>query len=292
MDCLDCLELRIPPLPQLLMIGHGLWPKGMQHFKRSFSVYDMLYVTGGRFYMTEDDTAYELERGDLLILEPGRTHFGQRPVTEPTELYWVHFSHPHPPVAKEREAIKWSTLLGKGTDKDLTPVDQYMYLPKHAHLDPALLVPLLDEMTELHETLTLRNSLRLNVLSGELFERLQATISGGLNSRSYHISERAVQYLKTHMTEPFDAEAMAAALHYNFDYLSRCLKQHTGMSPLQYVHHLQINRAVTLLLTTDLSVQEIGEQAGQPNGNYFIRLFRKHMGASPGAYRSMHRART
>ena len=175
---MDCLKLRIPPLPQLLMIGQGLLPQGMQHYKRSFSLYDMLYVTGGRFYMTEDDRAYELERGDLLILEPGKTHFGHRPVTEPTELYWVHFRHPHPPATKAQEDILWSTPLGKRTDKDLTPVDQYMYLPKHARIDPALLVPLLAEMAELHEALTLRNSLRLNVLTGELFERLQGTISG------------------------------------------------------------------------------------------------------------------
>lgn len=288
---MDCLELRMPPLPQLLTIGYGIWPVGMQHFKRNFSVYDMLYVAAGRFFMTEDDTEYVLERGDLLILEPGRTHFGQRPVAEPTELYWVHFSHPYPQATIASEAIKWSTLLGKGTDKDLTPVDQYMYLPKHANIEPALLTPLLGEMLELHEALTLRNSLRLNVLLGELFERLQTTINGSISNRSHHISERVVDYLRRHMREPFDAEAMAGALHYHFDYLSRCLKQYTGMSPLQYSHQLQMNRAVTLLLTTDLSVQEVGEQVGQPNGNYFIRLFRKHLGVAPGVYRSMHQAR-
>ena len=68
--------------------------------------------------------------------------------------------------------------------EDLTPVDQYMYLPKHARIDPALLVPLLAEMAELHEALTLRNSLRLNVLTGELLDGA-GTISGSLNSGSF-----------------------------------------------------------------------------------------------------------
>ena len=57
------------------------------------------------------------------------------------------------------------------------------------------------------------------------------------------------------------------------------------MSPLQYVHHLQMNRAVTLLLTTGLSVQEIGEQTRATER----KLFHPPV---PQAYGGLRRGRT
>jgi AraC-type DNA-binding domain-containing proteins len=69
-------------------------------------------------------------------------------------------------------------------------------------------------------------------------------------------------------------------------YLARCLKKYTGMSPLQYLHHLQVKRAKSLLENTGLSVAEIGRQVGIDNVNYFIRMFRKQTGMTPGQYRT------
>ncbi|WP_020619612.1 helix-turn-helix transcriptional regulator [Paenibacillus daejeonensis] len=282
---MDCLELRIPPLPQLITAGHGIWAPGTQHFRRTFDVYDLIYVKQGALYMTEEDQAYVLEDGQLLLLEAGRTHWGHQVTDVPTELYWVHFAHPHSPKAQRGDDIPWSSPLRRGTDEDVAPSDQSMFLPKTATVDPGLLVPLLDQIVELGSTLSLQNALRWHIAGAELFERLQRVVMAELSSRSFYLSECAVQYLRDHMAQPFDSRQMESELHYHFDYISRCLRQYTGMSPLQYLHRLQIERARTLLVTTGLSIQEIGEQVGQPNGNYFIRLFRKHLGCPPGVYR-------
>lgn len=288
---MDCLELRIPPLPQLITAGYSVWTPGMQHFKRNFQVYDLLYVKRGEFFITEEGTPYALRDGDMLILESGKTHWGHQPTMAATEIYWIHFSHPYAPVIKSNEEIPWSSLLPKGTDYDLTPSHQYMYLPKFTTIEPGLLVPVLNEMVELHNTLSLHNALRWNIAAAELFGRLQSVVMANLTTHAYRLSKRAVRYLQDHLSQSFDSQHMEKELHYHFDYISRCLKQYTGMSPLQYMHHLQIERAKTLLLTTDLSVGEIGSQVGQPNGNYFIRLFRKHCGYPPGTYRRMNQHR-
>ncbi|MFS0726071.1 AraC family transcriptional regulator [Paenibacillus sp. 1P07SE] len=283
---MDCLELRIPPLPQLVTAGHGIWEPDTQHFRRQFDVYDLIYVKQGALYMTEEDRAYVLEDGHLLLLEAGKTHWGHRPTEVSTELYWMHFTHPHRPAVRKSGEIPWSSPLRRGTDEDLAPTDQSMFLPKSAVIDPGLLVPLLGEIVELGNTLSLHNALRWQIAGAELLGRLQRIVMAELSSRSYYLSECAVQYLRDHLAQPFDSRHMEHELHYHFDYISRCLRQYTGMSPLQYLHQLQIERARTLLVTTGLSIQEIGEQVGQPNGNYFIRLFRKHLGCPPGVYRS------
>jgi AraC-like DNA-binding protein len=96
-------------------------------------------------------------------------------------------------------------------------------------------------------------------------------------------------YLEERLHLPFDAEELERDLHYHFDYLARCLKQHTGMSPLQYRHHQQIERAKRLLAHTDEPLKRIGEQCGISDPNYFSRLFKRETSLTPGAYRNRFR---
>ncbi|MFC5531473.1 helix-turn-helix transcriptional regulator [Cohnella yongneupensis] len=288
---MKCLELPIPPLPQCLTVGNSVWSPGMQHAERNFLVYDLLIVKSGRFNIMEEDTTYELDAGGVIMLEPGRTHRGHHPVTESTEIYWAHFLHTPPARTLEQEQIPWSYLLRKGTDGDTLPSEQFMYVPKCAYLDTRPLYPVLDEMVQLHRMFSIKNALRLQLLSAELLYRLQAAVSTGDHSRSYQLAEQIMDYLHRNQLKSFDAADLEAQLHFNIDYLTRCLKLHTGLSPLQYLHRLQMESACSLLLQSDWPIQEIGERVGQPNANYFIRLFRKSMGISPGKYRAQHKIR-
>lgn len=282
---MHCLELRIPPLPQLITAGHTIWQPGMQHFRRSFPVYDLLIVKAGRLYMTEDDQVYELGPGELLILEPGCTHWGHRPVQTQTEIYWLHFIHPNGHRHRSSVNISWSGTLLRGCDEDLSPTEQFMVLPKHAEVDPDTVFPLLREIVSLHQSLTYDRALPLHVAYGQLLTYLQSVTQGAGKSRSRELSEQVMRYLQAHMDRPFSATALEKELHFHFDYLSRCLKKHIDMTPLQYLHHLQMVKAKWLLRQTDLRIQDIAEQVGQPNVNYFSRLFRKCTGVSPSQYR-------
>ncbi len=67
--------------------------------------------------------------------------------------------------------------------------------------------------------------------------------------------------------------------------LSRSFKQTYGQTFVDYVMNLRLERARELLRTTDLKINEIAEAVGyQPS--YFIRLFRKQEGMTPGQYRT------
>ncbi len=288
---MECIELLIPPLPQPITVGHAVWTPGMKHAERRFDVYDWIFVRRGCFPITEDHQTYELEEGEAVLLEPGRTHYGHRPVDSDTELYWFHFIHSGAARKVDSDSIPWSSLLRKGKDDDLKPEEQYMYVPKHAYIGTGSVPSVLDSMVELHGSLTLRNALRMQAAAAELFVRLQEAVSAKPESRAFRVSELAIDYLRRRMREPFRSADMEQELLYSFDYISRCLKQYTGLSPLQYMHRLQVDEAQSLLRLTDWSLQEIGERVGQPNVHYFIRLFRKHLGVTPGAYRASRQER-
>ena len=288
-----CLEFVIPPLPQFVMAGYAVWKPGDQHFARSFGVYDLLFVTKGTLYMTEEETEYEISAGKLLVLEAGLSHFGHRPCTEDTEIYWVHFIHGHPAAQLRQEDIAWSTLLSKGTVKDIEPSSQQrMYLPKFASVDVQGLEPILRELNDTHNGLNTENALRLHLLLTELFAALQTECARISEPEpSERLARAATAYLNEHWRQPFQLAALEERLHFQASYITRCMKRHIGMTPLQYVLYLRLEEAKKLLGGTVLSISEIAEQVGIRDPNYMSRLFTAKLGMTPGAYRLMLRQR-
>jgi len=68
-------------------------------------------------------------------------------------------------------------------------------------------------------------------------------------------------------------------------HFARAFKNSTGLPPRRYQIILRMDRAKTLLATTDLSVTEIAAQLGYDDPGYFARLFGREVGCTPRAYR-------
>ncbi|OCT11484.1 hypothetical protein A8709_07390 [Paenibacillus pectinilyticus] len=282
---MDILELSMPPLPEFITVGRSTWQAGMQHFNRTFHVYDLIFCTSGALYMTEEDQAYEITGGQMLVLEPGKKHWGHQPTEMDTHLYWVHFKHDKPVRTVQEDVIAWSRPLRKGTDQDTQPIRQLMYIPKYAQLDMDLLTPILDEMVNLYQMLHLEDALKLHTLLGQLLSRLQKSIQSRKKSSTMLMTDAIAEYLQQHRYEPFRANMLEEQFHFNQDYLIRCFKKHRGMTPLQYVQSLRVAEAKHLLANTTLPVDTIAEKVGVSDYNYFIRMFRTSTGLTPGKYR-------
>jgi AraC-like DNA-binding protein len=288
----QCLELNIPPLPQVITVGRSVTGKAYQHFKRCFEAYNIVFVNTGSFYITEDDIAYNLEKGDFVVLEPGKTHWGHMPCPEHTELYWVHLAHPRATRSLSSEQIPWSYLLERNEDNDEQPSKQYMYLPKTAFVEPISVVALLDRMYIMFHSFSVSNALPLHSLLSEFLVKLQAVAQIRGRSRSASLSEKIIEYLQRNAGVQLHYKQMEEELHYHFDYLSRCLKKHTGMTPLQYMRGIQLKQAKTLLENTDLTISEIGECIGLNSHGYLNRIFRQMTGMTPNQYRTSCRKQT
>lgn len=65
-------------------------------------------------------------------------------------------------------------------------------------------------------------------------------------------------------------------------------KEKVGMSFLEYVTRLRINRACELLLTTELQIGEIQSCTGYQDAKAFYRAFRRCTGMTPTKYRDKH----
>ena len=69
-------------------------------------------------------------------------------------------------------------------------------------------------------------------------------------------------------------------------YLSHLFRTETGLSPIEFLRMLRMERARHLLRTTSLSVREIASNVGIHDPSHFVRDFKKRYGAYPTLYRT------
>jgi len=278
------LEFQVPPFPLLATVGYVCWPPGIVHARRQFDVFDLIICTKGTLYIEENGIQYAIEQGMMLVLEPGKEHQGYRPTETETEVYWIHFQYPLASPLVEK--TNWQQSLLRASNQDITPHPAMIEIPKFAAIDLRVILPLLTEMLALHSVLTSYRAFELHILFGQVLMQLHNGMrTSSPQARAYFLGEKVASYLATNLESPFDSAQMEHDLHYHFDYLSRCLKHYSGMSPLRYRHHLQIERAKRLLTHSELPLIRIGEQCGFQDHNYFIRLFKRQTSFTPGEYR-------
>lgn len=81
----------------------------------------------------------------------------------------------------------------------------------------------------------------------------------------------------------------AQELGYHPSYIWRVLKNTRDITFTDYIAEQKLRIATRLLEETELSVSEIAERLSYSNAQNFIRLFKKHMGITPGQYRKHRR---
>lgn len=69
------------------------------------------------------------------------------------------------------------------------------------------------------------------------------------------------------------------------EHISRSFVKHLKMTPSQYINRQKLDYAAELLAGTNFALLEICYRAGFDNPSYFHRLFKKHYGMPPIAYR-------
>lgn len=65
-----------------------------------------------------------------------------------------------------------------------------------------------------------------------------------------------------------------------------------GINFLDYLNRHRIEKSRQLLQMTDMTVEEIGFRTGFSSAKNFIRVFKKYMEISPGAYREQQEKET
>lgn len=122
-------------------------------------------------------------------------------------------------------------------------------------------------------------------------------IFGGVGGHAIDLSGRdtadplmqtAASLIERSAFQPFTLKSVAQSLHLSPAQFTKKFKSTFGMTPIRHITALRLDKAKSLLLETKMTLDQISECCGYPNGFYLNRVFMKHMKMTPSQFRSLH----
>ncbi|UTW46951.1 GlxA family transcriptional regulator [Bacterioplanoides sp. SCSIO 12839] len=92
-------------------------------------------------------------------------------------------------------------------------------------------------------------------------------------------------WMQHNLKEPLVLSKLAKMAGVGERQFDRRFKQVTGLAPGKYLQKIRCEQAHELLQNTNLSIADIAAAVGYLDSGYFIRIFRKHSGQTPGQLR-------
>ncbi|MEI6020004.1 MAG: helix-turn-helix domain-containing protein [Bacteroidota bacterium] len=93
-----------------------------------------------------------------------------------------------------------------------------------------------------------------------------------------------VDYIRRNITVGISAKQLSNIACMSKSVFYRTFTNEFGMAPNQMILHEKIKYAKLLMKADDIKIKEVCFAAGFSDPNYFSRVFKKHVGQSPGAY--------
>ncbi|MCX7030163.1 MAG: helix-turn-helix domain-containing protein [Spirochaetes bacterium] len=117
---------------------------------------------------------------------------------------------------------------------------------------------------------------------------IAATIARERKQHDDRLRDRFREYIQGNYQRNISLFDMAEAFSLTPSYLSELFKERMGENYIDYLTAFRMEVARNLLTGTSAKVNDVATESGYANVTSFIRVFKKHEGVSPGAYRALH----
>lgn len=234
---------------------------------------EIVAVRQGRLRIFLNNTAYEMEAGDILFIGSGVLHRAEPEgclyecvVFDPNLLGRRLQEHMLPLLSGEREI----RALFSAADGELREaVDELCVRMacKEAHYQLAV-----------HGALA--RLLYLLYAGGHI----QSPERVGRGGHQAEIVARVVRYIDENYREKITLQTLADLAAVHEKYLCRIFKEFTGRTPIDYVNQLRIDRACIDMTLHHKNVTEAALDAGFTDVSYFTKLFKRTKGITPREY--------
>ena len=237
--------------------------------------FEILQVRSGTFFLTLDDVPYTLRAGDVAFIAAGRVHGGV-------------------PQACRYECVVFDLRLLLKSDDSCKAVigdvinGRMLVQPYFQREDPVVR----DTIPRLCSALNERYSGFSLVTRGCLFQFLgevcrrgayQISDEPGGSKRVFQL-KRVFELIEGNYASTLTLAQLSASVHMTPKYFCRFFKEATHRTPMEYLCYYRIEMACYEMAATEKNATEIAMDAGFSNLNYFIRMFKKYKGVTPGQY--------
>lgn len=261
-------------------------PMEQNRYMHRHDFFELVYVYQGSYCSRMEDRDIDMRAGDLLLLNTNVLHS---------------------PYLSSRDDIVFNILMSKQLVQDQlipmladnallfsffynclhsgTPVKESMLFRQVSRETIMLANQLVSEQMAhplyYHHTMSAMIMLLLLCLSRE-HVMARSTIASTDDNTVFEI--KLHEYLDHHLSSASLSDA-AEKLTYTPAYLSRKVRQLTGITFSDLLTDYRIRKACELLRSTDLPLDAIAKAVGYVNASHFIRKFKERKGVTPGDYR-------
>ena len=274
-------------MPVMVAGDYRVTAEDFLHVDRRVDFHDMIYVTEGAIYVTEEDVDYVIHPGEVLFLKAGCHHYGKTVIAAGTAWYYAHFY------------LEQGAGKANMTEKEKNTDDVYhddgkkirLSMEESIRMIPKKIVGITNSKLEekLKYFIACFHSTDMQerwMANAALFQFLSECVFWGLEEEKPPVlSEKIAGYLMEHMQEPFHADVISEAFYLSYKYLAAVFKKDRDISMQQYHNQLRMQEACRLLHATRYSISEIAARLGFTDALYFSRCFHQVMHCSPKEYR-------
>ena len=263
----------------ITLLGDVQIPAPNKHFERIPDEYIFYIIKDGHMNLIEDEISYSLEPRDILLLEPGKMHYGTT-VNSLIEYSFIHIS------VKDYFKISENVL---GETKELAKALQIKKISlSHGQFEDIL--QLYDEIKIAYHSISDYRNIKMNSLFTlfliKLLEFKDNLIAENdeqdLKASSQKLSLTEISnFLRQNCQKQLRSYDLEEIFHHNFDYMNRIFKAKFGMTIFQYLENYRICEAKKMLQTHAFSISQIAESLGFCNTYYFSKVFKKNTGIAP-----------
>lgn len=300
----DFLLIPADFFPHVTYIGKNQTSQSWKHEYRTISETVLFLITDGEMYLEEEAEKYHLQKGDVLLLQAGRSHGGYK--LSSCCYYYVHFSNFCPQVVKspteDWKKKQFQKLLQQTSNENALSDTLYtkspILFPCHFHItDNAAFYSITQKLSLALKYLSTRQpyyktdiSCCIVAMFQELSRAWLSSVFKGFSKledkASLSKADTLLYYLNNNYMNKITSREIEAQFKMSFDYLNRIFKKKHGSTIFAYLNQIRLDKAKQFLLTTSLSVTEIASLTGFSDVYYFSRYFKSQCHISPMAYRS------
>lgn len=249
--------IQLPSLPTITLCDYRKFNIGEYHVTRCISDYVLILMLEGTLHFTENEKEVSLHGGDWYIQTPGIKQSAIRP-SDSAHYFYAHF-----------KCIEGDSL--------------YLEMNKEGKFMPDQMVDLLDGLLGLRFASDFyrldydREFLHL-LKQLILFSQKSTPPKLLMVNQVFRLVEE--NYMHEHLSNFLEEQ-----MHLSYHYMYKVSKAYKGMSPLQYMMQLRLNKAKELLSNTNSTVESIAYDIGFKDISVFYKSFKKHIKMTPLRWR-------
>lgn len=259
-------------------------------FPHDHSDYELLYTACGSGVQEIEGTAYPYAAGDLLLIRPGEYHHqSSHTLKQSTARYSIRFllCRPYDSASSEEK-------------RGFTAIQDILGSLRCLRDENGVLAVIFDR---LHREFSQKRNGYLGCVEAEcllLFTAMLRLTGKDISAifpseelrRGNFFRSQIERFLHHRSAERVTLEDLALALRVSQRQASRLVRQAFGMSFVEKLTRVRIEKAKFLLVETEKSPDEIAADCGFQSYSYFSLCFRKKTGVPPSVYQKQHKCKS